>query len=92
MENTLGFQNWLATASQEDIDNAKLYKHLSPSGKLIEQWERNENGEWKNVTEREKARIAIEEAEAELRRLERAESRRKAREARLAAGQEEDDE
>ena len=74
--NELSFKNWLATARPDQIEATNKYKHLSITGKLIEQWERDENGEWHDVTAREKARIEIEEAKAEIARLERLEARR----------------
>jgi hypothetical protein len=50
-----------------DMTGIKTYKILKESGSLQEQWEKNGDGHWIDVTEREllKARIAKEKEELE---------------------------
>lgn len=60
-------------------NNSKTYKVLAENGKLIEQWEKNEQGHWIDVTEREKLKEQIAAEQEELERLARAEARAKAK-------------
>ena len=55
------------------LPQLRTYKLTTENNKLIEQWEKNEEGRWIDVTEREKLkeRIAAEQQEIErLRKLE----------------------
>jgi hypothetical protein len=45
------------------------YRVLSECGTLLEQWERNKNGHWVDVTEREKLKEKIAAEQEELERL-----------------------
>lgn len=59
--------------------SCKTYKVLSASGKIKEFWERDNNGNWNDQTEREKLREQIEAEQEELERLRREEARKLAK-------------
>lgn len=56
-------------ATEARYSNVRAYSSYSESGKLVEAFEKNENGEWIDVTEREQARIRLEEAQEQLNKL-----------------------
>ena len=49
--------------------NAKVYKRYDTAGNLVEMWEKDENGVWKDVTKRELTRQKVEKLQAELAKL-----------------------
>lgn len=51
--------------------NVHTYKILKESGKIQEYWERDNDGNWTDQTEREKLREQIEAEQEELERLKR---------------------
>lgn len=54
--------------------NMHLYRITDIVGDLQEVWEKDEDGHWHDVTNREKARIAVEKAKAEVLRLQKLEA------------------
>ena len=56
-------------ATEAKYSVVKSYRSYSESGRLVEAFEKNEKGEWIDVTEREQAKIRIEEAQEQLNKL-----------------------
>ena len=71
--------------------SCKTYKVLSESGKIKEFWERDDNGNWNDQTEREKLREQIEAERDELERLRREAARKLAKAKKEQEEQEEQD-
>ena len=59
--------------------DTRIYEVLKESGRIQEYWERDEDGNWTDQTEREKIREQIEDAIDELERLKNAVAREKAK-------------
>ena len=59
--------------------DTSTYEVLKESGRIQEYWERDEDGNWTDQTEREKIREQIEDAIDELERLKNAVAREKAK-------------
>lgn len=59
--------------------DTRTYEVLKESGRIQEYWERDEDGNWTDQTEREKIREQIEDAIDELERLKNAVAREKAK-------------
>lgn len=55
----------------------KVYKILTKSGNIKEYWEKDEEGNWTEQTEREKIREQIEIEKEQLEALKRAEARKR---------------
>ena len=51
------------------LKQAKVYKVLNETNNIVEYWEKNENNEWINVTEREQLKEKIELAKKKLESL-----------------------
>lgn len=57
-----------------DITDKKVYKVLDVDGNLVEYWEKNDNGNWIDMTEREKLKEQIAREQQELERLKKKET------------------
>lgn len=45
--------------SEKDLQNITLYQRFDEKNNLLQQWEKQVNGSWKDVTEREQLRQEI---------------------------------
>ena len=59
------------------VAETKVYKILTKSGNIKEYWEKDEEGNWTEQTEREKIREQIEIEKEQLEALKRAEARKR---------------
>jgi 5'(3')-deoxyribonucleotidase len=59
--------------TEQKYAGTKSYRSFDINGKLIEAWVKDDNGEWKDVTARERARLELLEVQEELEKLNRKE-------------------